>query len=152
MSETRDALSWALAVHFSQNRQPCMSGDPRDRLSAMQRRNLDDAVQGVLNVIAAAVAAEREACAAVCDDHASLWKTSNSAAHLSARLLGGAIRARGTSGADALAEVRRQARREALEEAVRQAEMYGQGRKGLAASIQIAAAIRALMEADDAAG
>ena len=36
-------MEWALAIHFSQNRQPCMSGDPRDRLSSQQRRQLRDA-------------------------------------------------------------------------------------------------------------
>jgi acyl-homoserine lactone acylase PvdQ len=54
MSETEfdpeivEAVEWALAVHFTQNQQPCMSGDPRHRLSSLQRRNMELACQDVL--------------------------------------------------------------------------------------------------------
>jgi hypothetical protein len=58
----REAVEWALAVHFTQNRQPCMSGDPRDRLSSLQRRNMEDARDAVLEALAPLVAA-REAAA-----------------------------------------------------------------------------------------
>jgi hypothetical protein len=44
----RDTLSWLLASFFSGDRQPHMSGDPRARLSPLRRRDLDDAVQGIL--------------------------------------------------------------------------------------------------------
>lgn len=46
----REDLERALAIHFSQNRQPCMSGDPRDRLSPLQRRNMNDAVDAILSL------------------------------------------------------------------------------------------------------
>jgi hypothetical protein len=42
--EFRDAIGYAIAAFFSQNRQPCMSGDPRDRLLPHQKRDLEDAV------------------------------------------------------------------------------------------------------------
>jgi hypothetical protein len=44
----RDTLSWLLAPFFSANRMPCMSGDMRDRLSPMRRRDLDEAVQAII--------------------------------------------------------------------------------------------------------
>lgn len=37
-----------LAFFFSGNNQPCMSGDPRDRLSPLRRRDLDDAANAAL--------------------------------------------------------------------------------------------------------
>lgn len=43
-----DTLSWLLAPFFSGNRMPHMSGDPRDRLSPMRRRDLDEAVQAII--------------------------------------------------------------------------------------------------------
>lgn len=48
MSDMIEAIERALAIHFSQNRQPHMSGDPRERLSAMQRRNMEDARDAVI--------------------------------------------------------------------------------------------------------
>ena len=60
----REAVEWALAVHFSQNRQPCMSGDPRDRLSSLQRRKMEDARDAVLGALAPLIAV-REAAAAM---------------------------------------------------------------------------------------
>lgn len=62
--DAREALEWVLAIHFSQNRQPCMSGDPRDRLSPMQRRNMEDARDAMLEALAPFVSA-REAAAAM---------------------------------------------------------------------------------------
>ncbi len=65
MDVDREALEWALAIHFSQNRQPDMSGDPRNRLSPLQRRNMNDAIDALLPLIEAhtraAVEAERAA-------------------------------------------------------------------------------------------
>ncbi len=61
--DARETLEWALAVHFSQNRQPCMSGDPRDRLSSLQRRNMEDARDAVLEALAP-ILAHRECAAA----------------------------------------------------------------------------------------
>jgi hypothetical protein len=49
--EVVEAVEWALAVHFSQNRQPCMSGNPRDRLSSLQRRNMENARDSVLRTL-----------------------------------------------------------------------------------------------------
>ena len=62
--DAREALEWVLAIHFSQNRQPCMSGDPRGRLSPMQRRNMEDARDAVLEALAPILKA-REAAAAM---------------------------------------------------------------------------------------
>jgi hypothetical protein len=47
----REKLEYALAMHFSNNRMPHMSGDPRNRLSSLQRRNMEDAVTSILEVI-----------------------------------------------------------------------------------------------------
>ena len=47
----REELEYALAMHFSNNRMPHMSGDPRNRLSSLQRRNMEDAVTSILEVI-----------------------------------------------------------------------------------------------------
>jgi hypothetical protein len=60
--EAREALEYALASHFSRNRQPHMSGDPRARLSTMERRNFDDAIHAALAALAPHLAA-REAAA-----------------------------------------------------------------------------------------
>ena len=49
--EMREKLEYALALHFSSNRMPHMSGDPRNRLSSLQRRNMEDAVTSILEVI-----------------------------------------------------------------------------------------------------
>ena len=49
--EMRENLEYALAMHFSSNRMPHMSGDPRNRLSSLQRRNMEDAVTSILEVI-----------------------------------------------------------------------------------------------------
>lgn len=43
-----DKLEQLLAVLVSQNRQPCMSGDMRDRLSSMQRRQVSDAALDIM--------------------------------------------------------------------------------------------------------
>jgi hypothetical protein len=43
-----DRLERRLAFYFSHNNQPCMSGDPRDRCSPLQRRNLSEAVASVI--------------------------------------------------------------------------------------------------------
>jgi hypothetical protein len=55
--EAREALEYAMASHFSRNRQPHMSGDPRMRLSAMERRNFDDAMRTALETLAPFVSA-----------------------------------------------------------------------------------------------
>jgi hypothetical protein len=47
----REKLEYALAMHFANNRMPHMSGDPRNRLSSLQRRNMEDAVTSILEVI-----------------------------------------------------------------------------------------------------
>ncbi len=57
----RETLEWALAIHFSRNRQPCMSGDPRDRLSSLERRNLSAAAQAALDALDPVVAVLVEA-------------------------------------------------------------------------------------------
>jgi hypothetical protein len=44
----REELERLLALYFSGNRMPCMSGDPRDRLSPMRKRDLSDAVTSIL--------------------------------------------------------------------------------------------------------
>jgi phage-related minor tail protein len=51
----REKLEYALAMHFSNNRMPHMSGDPRNRLSSLQRRNMEDAVTSILEVIGPAL-------------------------------------------------------------------------------------------------
>jgi len=52
MSESMiERVERALAIHFSGNRQPCMSGDPRDRLSPLQRRNLSDAARAAIEAM-----------------------------------------------------------------------------------------------------
>ena len=70
-----ELVEWALAVHFSGDRTPHMSGDPRNRLSPGRRRAMEDARDAVLEALAPILAAqveaarreEREACAAVVD-------------------------------------------------------------------------------------
>ena len=77
----RETVEWALAVHFSGNRMPHMSGDPRNRLSPGQRRQMEDARDAVLDalapILAARVAAARregiEAAAARCDTREVGW-------------------------------------------------------------------------------
>jgi hypothetical protein len=44
----RHELGYLLAAYFSGNRQPCMSGDPRDRLNQFQRRDMEDAITSIL--------------------------------------------------------------------------------------------------------
>lgn len=46
--DTREQLEWVLAIHFSQNRMPDMSGDPRRRLTPLTRRNMDAAIDALL--------------------------------------------------------------------------------------------------------
>ena len=53
----RETVEWALAVHFSGNRMPHMSGDPRNRLSPGQRRQMEDARDAVLDALAPILAA-----------------------------------------------------------------------------------------------
>lgn len=66
-----EEIARALAIFFANNRQPCMSGDPRDRLSPLRRRDLDDAASAVLALFAPFLAekerAERERCAKVAE-------------------------------------------------------------------------------------
>ncbi len=47
-----EEIGQALAIFFANNRQPCMSGDPRDRLSPLRRRDLDDATSAILALFA----------------------------------------------------------------------------------------------------
>lgn len=49
-----EALMRAMAMHFSMNRMPHMSGDPLNRLGAMERRRLDDAARAALTALRAA--------------------------------------------------------------------------------------------------
>ncbi len=51
MSDLKTELEWILAIHFSGNRMPHMSGDPRNRLSPGQRLRLDDVVQSIMDMI-----------------------------------------------------------------------------------------------------
>ena len=53
--DMREKLEYALAIYFSNNRMPHMSGDPRNRLSSLQRRNMEDAVTSILEVIGPAL-------------------------------------------------------------------------------------------------
>ena len=55
-----EEIGQALAIFFANNRQPCMSGDPRDRLSPLRRRDLDDATSAILALFAP-ILAEKEA-------------------------------------------------------------------------------------------
>jgi hypothetical protein len=57
----RELVEWALAVHFSGNRMPHMSGDPRNRLAPGQRRAMEDARDAVLEALAPILAAQIEA-------------------------------------------------------------------------------------------
>ena len=71
----RELVEWSLAVHFSGDRMPHMSGDPRNRLSSGRRRAMEHARDAVLEALAPILAAqvkaarreEREACAALID-------------------------------------------------------------------------------------
>jgi hypothetical protein len=56
-----ERLERRLAIYFSHNSQPSMSGDPRDRCSPLQRRNLSEAVKAVLEEIDGSHALVREA-------------------------------------------------------------------------------------------
>ena len=58
----RETVEWALAVHFSGDRMPHMSGDPRNRLSPGRRRAMEDARDAALEALAP-ILAEREATA-----------------------------------------------------------------------------------------
>jgi len=51
--DLKTELEWILAIHFSGNRMPHMSGDPRNRLSPGQKLRLDDAVQSIMEAIQA---------------------------------------------------------------------------------------------------
>ncbi|TIN83076.1 hypothetical protein [Mesorhizobium sp.] len=50
-NEMIERVEKALAVHFSGNRMPDMSGDPRARLSQLQRRNLTDAAYAAIEAM-----------------------------------------------------------------------------------------------------
>jgi hypothetical protein len=84
----RELVEWALAVHFSGDRTPHMSGDPRNRLSPGRRRAMEDARDAVLDALAPILAAqveaarreEREACATWHDERAQLERQSGSIA------------------------------------------------------------------------
>lgn len=58
----RETVEWALAIHFSGDRMPHMSGDPRNRLSPGRRRAMEDARDAALEALAP-ILAEREAAA-----------------------------------------------------------------------------------------
>lgn len=64
-ADAREIVEWALAINFTRNRQPHMSGDPRSRLSSLQRRDMEIARDAVLAALApylaARVAAAEEA-------------------------------------------------------------------------------------------
>lgn len=49
--DLNERLEWALAIYFSGNRQPHMSGDPRARLSPGRQRDLSDAVLSVVETL-----------------------------------------------------------------------------------------------------
>ena len=55
---TREQLERSLAVFFSGSNQPDMSGDPRNRLSPLQRRRLSDAINAVWPIARAAALRE----------------------------------------------------------------------------------------------
>ena len=50
-AEAVEAVEWRTAIHFSSNRQPDMSGDPRRRLSALQARNHKDGVASMFDAL-----------------------------------------------------------------------------------------------------
>jgi hypothetical protein len=52
-----DKLERLLAILVCQNRQPCISGDMRDRLSSMQRRQVSDAALGIMEEVVAPLCA-----------------------------------------------------------------------------------------------
>lgn len=51
MSDLKTDLEWILSIHFSGNRMPHMSGDPRNRLSPGQRLRMDDVVQSIMEIV-----------------------------------------------------------------------------------------------------
>jgi hypothetical protein len=53
-AEPAEVLAMAMAIHFSMNRMPHMSGNPLNRLGVMERRRLDDATHAALAAIRAA--------------------------------------------------------------------------------------------------
>jgi hypothetical protein len=57
----RKLVEWALAIHFSGNKMPHMSGDPRNRLAPGQRRAMEDARDAVLEALAPILAAQIDA-------------------------------------------------------------------------------------------
>jgi hypothetical protein len=105
LDAARELVEWALAAHFSGDRTPHMSGDPRNRLSPGRRRAMEDARDAVLEALAPILAAqveaarreEREANAAVALGLRDAWRNGhgqrNGVAY--AEAIAAAIRARG---------------------------------------------------------
>ena len=60
--DASELIEWSLAVHFSGDKMPHMSGDPRNRLTPGARRRMEDARDAVLDALAPLIAA-REAAA-----------------------------------------------------------------------------------------
>ena len=142
----REALEWALAIHFSQNRQPCMSGDPRDRLSSLQRRNMEDARDAALEALAPVVTQRERA------SYAAAWIAAREAGavlaeadwlRVSDTALPAKIRALSppADAAAALAALVEAARREAFEEAARMIEPASIGNTDLAGMALLNAAV-----------
>jgi hypothetical protein len=73
--EMRDQVERTLAIFFTGNRMPHMSGDPRERVPPAKRRDLSDAADNVLALIQPALERarreererERERCAVMAD-------------------------------------------------------------------------------------
>jgi hypothetical protein len=53
-AELVEMMAMAMAKHFSMNNSPHMSGNPLNRLGALERRRLDDATTAALAAIRAA--------------------------------------------------------------------------------------------------
>ncbi|RWK39272.1 hypothetical protein [Mesorhizobium sp.] len=68
MSDMITRVEKALAVHFSGNRMPDMSGDPRNRLSSLQRRNLTDAAYAAIEAMRNPTGEMFNAGSKVCDE------------------------------------------------------------------------------------
>lgn len=56
---TAEAIEWVLAPYFSGNRMPHMSGDPRNRLSPLQRRDVENASREIEALYSATIDALR---------------------------------------------------------------------------------------------
>ena len=53
-AELAEVMAMAMAIHFSMNKMPHMSGNPLNRLGVMERRRLDDATHAAIAAIRAA--------------------------------------------------------------------------------------------------